>query len=531
MGVDVMKFEVLDCTLRDGGYYTDWFFPKDLVMRYCDAIAETTVGTVEIGYLSPLKPGGSGPYFYLGRSEIEQIRAALPADRKIAVMMNYKDVSVESAARLMRPVADLVDIVRFACPPAEVQSCIEIAKVVHAAGAEVAINVMYLSKYSRNAEAVLKPLAAHADVVQYVSLVDSYGSCFPDEVAGAIRATVGILPQKIGFHGHDNVGLAFANALAAIEAGAHIVDSTITGMGRGAGNLRTELMMAYAARGGNDTPFGAISESLVDFEKLRDEYGWGTNLPYMISGFNGLPQADVMDWLGTKRYTVSSIVSALQGKDAPVDTTDVAPLTGSDFAAAHGGRPVIIVGGGPSINANIDGIRRLAESAGAPIILSSLRHAKLFADVEGPLLTCLAGQEAQRKRMLPADGADRCFVVTPGPRLKGSVPQGRRSFVADKWLDVGDVHLGPVSDVAPLELALGTALGLEATKIWLCGFDGFDHASIADQANAQDVQRKIDLFVSTGGRPPLASITPTLYDIRTTPLYGLLSEMATGEAS
>lgn len=521
-------FKILDCTLRDGGYYTDWYFNPDLVKRYFLAIAESPVAQVEMGYLNPVRPGSSGPYFYLGRRDIEAARALLPADRKIAVMMNYKDVSPSIAASLMKPVRGLVDIVRFACPPAAVKECIEIAKVIREYDAEVAINVMYLSKYITNAPAIMAPLASCPDAVQYVSLVDSYGSCFPDDVSTAIAATLNMLPQQIGFHGHDNIGLAFGNALAAINAGAHMVDSTILGMGRGAGNLRTELIAAYLERGKHNVPLSAMAESVNDFETLRREYEWGTNLPYIISGFNGLPQADVMDWLGTRRYTISSIVSALQGTSEPpaVDHVELPGIAASPFAGTHTNSPMVIVGGGSTVFEHRDAIIDLAEQTDATIVLSSLRHAHLFANTKAAVVSCLAGQEAQRRQPLPPRD-NRCFVVSDQPRLAGTLPGGSPCYTVSDWAKSG-TRLGPVSDVAPLELALGVAIDLKASTIYLAGFDGYSNATLADQANASDVQTQIDLFAKDSTRAPLQAITPTLYRIAQVPLYGLLSKAASG---
>ncbi|NJM23243.1 MAG: hypothetical protein HC907_33615, partial [Richelia sp. SM1_7_0] len=153
------------------------------------------------------------------------------------------------------------------------------------------------------------------DVVDYLYLVDSYGACYPNQVREAVKFAVDNLPQKIGFHGHDNINLAFANALAALEAGVDILDSTVLGMGRGAGNLRTELIIAYLAQV-FDKPIdlSSLADLLESFQKMKNHYGWGSELPYIISGLADLPQKDVMEWLGKKRYSTSTVVQTLQGK-------------------------------------------------------------------------------------------------------------------------------------------------------------------------------------------------------------------------
>ena len=99
---------------------------------------------------------------------------------------------------------------------------------------------------------------------------------------------------KLGFHGHNNLEMALANTLTAIDEGIDIVDATITGMGRGAGNLKTELLLTVLnAKGVLDFPYNELSKTVDDFTELQSHYEWGTNLPYMVSGANSLPQKQV----------------------------------------------------------------------------------------------------------------------------------------------------------------------------------------------------------------------------------------------
>ena len=76
-------------------------------------------------------------------------------------------------------------------------------------------------------------------------MVDSFGGILPNEVKEIIKLVQSKTKVPLGFHGHDNLSMGLINSITAMQEGCEIIDSTITGMGRGAGNLRTELLLTY----------------------------------------------------------------------------------------------------------------------------------------------------------------------------------------------------------------------------------------------------------------------------------------------
>jgi 4-hydroxy 2-oxovalerate aldolase len=250
----MLPFKIVDCTLRDGGYYTNWDFPQPLVDAYFDAVRSLSIAYVEVGYRSPAKNAYFGRYFHLsltfGRyfhlslTTLRACRAALRPDQGLAIMFNYKDVTPALIDELTGDLPGVVDLVRFACPPDAIADCVELGRRIKARGIKVAINVMYMTKYAGDVS-VLEPLAVAGDVVDYVALVDSYGGVLPEQAADTVSKAIALLPQPVGFHGHDNLSLAFANSIEALKAGATMLDSTFAGMGRGAGNLKTELITVH----------------------------------------------------------------------------------------------------------------------------------------------------------------------------------------------------------------------------------------------------------------------------------------------
>jgi 4-hydroxy 2-oxovalerate aldolase len=98
-----------------------------------------------------------------------------------------------------------------------------------------------------------------ADVV-YVT--DSAGALMPPTVRERIRALKDAVKCEVGFHGHNNLSLAVANSMAAIEEGARWIDGCTCGMGAGSGNTATEVLAAVLDKMGYATS--------IDLWKIMD---------------------------------------------------------------------------------------------------------------------------------------------------------------------------------------------------------------------------------------------------------------------
>jgi len=336
--------KILDCTLRDGGYYTNWDFDKELVDNYLENTNKLPIDYLEVGYRSrPLK-GYLGEYFYCPDYLLDYIRAK--SSKKIVIILNEKEVLPEDLDFLLTPCVGKVDMVRIALDPAQITRAIELAtKIKESFSFEVGFNVMYMSSWKSN-PAFLEELTKINGIVDYFYMVDSYGGIYPADVIELINIVKTKTTVPLGFHGHNNLELGLINTLTALENGVGIVDATITGMGRGAGNLKTELLLtALNANKNLPVDFNALSEVVDRFQDLQAEYGWGTNLPYMVSGSNSLPQKDVMDWVSNGTISFNSIIRALQNQKAGVKDNEKFSL----FEASKHHKNVMVIGGGPSI--------------------------------------------------------------------------------------------------------------------------------------------------------------------------------------
>lgn len=525
-----MEWSLLDCTLRDGGYYTNWDFDQTLVRNYLKAMTDLPIKYVEIGYRNPAQPDYAGEYYYLPHSTLKKLCADIPIIPKLAVMIDAKNCSPQAVLALLADCKGLVKLVRMAVSPDKISHGIALAQAVKNCGFEVAVNLMYLSKLVGNFS-VLSEFETLNDVVDYLYLVDSYGACFPNQVRDAIQYAKARLPQKIGFHGHDNLNLAFANSLAALEAGVDILDSTILGMGRGAGNLRTELIIACLTQSlGKPVDLSPIADLLETFQVMKDSYRWGAGLPYIISGLADLPQKDVMEWLGKKRYSTSSIVQALQGKQQNVLNNESYPQLKNrlDKLGLQTIKTCVIVGGGLTAEQHCDAITEYVKQKHGLLIHSSLKNIAAYANVEIPQILCLPGREAEKLKRLPSAHLSKHFlayVLASSPRMADAITGqlASKTFEVDPITRVSEISQSAIMNRdSPLGMALGVSHALGVNRVFLTGFDGYPGGTEVQQELAREVQELLNLFAASYSNNQLQSLTPTRYSVSQTSVYALI---------
>jgi 4-hydroxy 2-oxovalerate aldolase len=282
--------KVLDCTIRDGGICNDWKFDPALVTRTAHALRRAGVDIMEIGYRSPRPagPDGAGPWKYC---EDDALRAiADETGLKLAVMMDYgRATAADLAPRARSPIS----MVRVACYGRDIVPALDMLHAIQDKGYDVMCNVMAVSDNTpQEVDHFLGKL--HDSTVPNVALVDSYGALYPHHVRYLIRKYKNWLrqDQRLGIHVHNNQETAFANTIAAVEEGATLIDATILGMGRGAGNCPLELLLMWL-----DSPRYDVEPILGlvdDFAKLKEELRWGYHVPYGITGWlNAHPKAAI----------------------------------------------------------------------------------------------------------------------------------------------------------------------------------------------------------------------------------------------
>jgi 4-hydroxy 2-oxovalerate aldolase len=508
---------LLDCTLRDGGYYTNWDFDKSLVHTYVEAFNKLPVDYLEIGYRSQPLEGYLGEYFYCPDYVMRDLKAR--TNKKLVVILNEKDVRAGDVEALLTPCLGLITMVRLAIDPKNFARALELAAAVKAMGFEVGFNVMYMSTWKSQPE-FLAQLSQTKGVCDYFYMVDSFGGVYPEDVKEIYQIVKSQVDVPIGFHGHNNLELALINTLTAIDCGAAIVDATVTGMGRGAGNLKTELLLtALNAKNDFDLDFNALSMVVDGFAKLQETHGWGTNLPYMVSGAHSLPQKEVMDWVGKRYYSFNSIIRALHNQSAgKKDNVKLSP-----FQPVEKYTIALMIGGGSSVVAHAAGITQLLQNRqDVCVIHASSKNAAVFKDLANPQFFCLVGNEGYRLESVfgTFKHFDYTCVLPPYPRKMGTyIPKQ----IAEKAAELEKISFTNLVKDSHTALALQTAIELGCQEVWMVGFDGYSGEMMGAKEQELFMENE-QLFADVKvAQVHLKSLLPTKYkSLQEDSLYALI---------
>lgn len=504
--IKINKMKLLDCTIRDGGYYTNWDFDKTLVKTYIQSMNKLPVDYIEIGYRSKTMEGYLGEYFYCPEYVLNYFKKN--CEKKITIILNEKDVSVEDLKPLLQPCIGIVTLVRLAIDPKNFTRALLLAEKVKEMGFEVGFNVMYMSTWKSEPE-FLAQLNKTTGICDYFYMVDSFGGVYPEDVKEIYQIVSEQVTVPIGFHGHNNLELALINTLTALECGATIVDATITGIGRGAGNLKTELLLtALNAKNNLSVDFNALSTTVAQFTELQSKYNWGINLPYMVSGANSLPQKEVMDWVGKRFYSYNSIILALANRSKGIkDNIKFDKFTVADDEKVA---KAIIVGGGNTVMKHQEAILSYLNANNDVIIIhASSRNVSIFRDLECIQCFCLQGNEGHRLENEYDDfmSFKGKIILPPYPRTMGTyVPEQlfKNSF------ELSEINFAKKHVDTHTAIALQCAFEFGVKEIEMIGYDGYSGVSLGNKEFDLFKENNY-LFEEASNNIILTSLTPTSY--------------------
>lgn len=238
---------ILDCTLRDGSYVVDFQFTAHDTAVIAAGLDAAGIELIEIGHGLGLHASAAGKG-QAAASDEAYLRAAADSVPRakwgtffIPGIGRHDDL-VMAAGYGMR-------FVRIGANAPEVETTREFVAHARRLGMEVSVNLMK-SYAVPPARLVELAKAAESYGANIVSLVDSAGTMLPEDVRTYVARMCDALSVPVGFHGHDNLSLAMANALAALAAGAQVVDTTLQGIGRSGGNAVTEILVAILQKQG-----------------------------------------------------------------------------------------------------------------------------------------------------------------------------------------------------------------------------------------------------------------------------------------
>lgn len=513
--LDNHSISLLDCTLRDGGYYTNWDFEDHLVEEYLAAMNSLPIDFIEIGYRSKVKSEYYGAYYYLPEFVLKQIKQR--TGKNLVIILNEKELRPEDLEELLKPCAGLVSLVRLAVAPENLQRALKLAEAIKKMNFEVSFNLMYASKWEENFP-LKQDLQELERVLNYFYVVDSYGGMYPKQVRSIISSLKEFSGMKIGFHGHNNLEMALANSLAAIEAGADIIDATVGGMGRGAGNLKTELLLTVLHQQKKlPVDFDILKNISNQFQKLKKNYNWGGNLAYMASGAFSLPQKIVFSQLKKRYFSLNSIIAEV---DSSAEIKKSKSLAMPSFNGDGKTKVVLLVGGGKTASRYKKALRTFLRShPEIAIIHSSSKNMNVFKDLENLQIHCLPGMEGKRfENLFQEQQNEKPLMIFPPEKyaLSEYVPRDHR----ERSFRLNELSFLPNGEVSATAMALEIALQLKASEILLTGYDGYEDSVSREELELYEENEAI--FEHAAGKGlKIFSVTPTKYHLASKSIFVL----------
>ncbi|MGN0469686.1 MAG: aldolase catalytic domain-containing protein [Acutalibacteraceae bacterium] len=310
--------KVVDCTIRDGGLVNNFEFTEEFVRDLYKTNIKSGIDYMEFGYKASKEifdVNKFGKWKFCDEEDIRAIVGDNDTDLKISVMADVGRTDFRND--IIDKKDSVIDLVRVATYINTIPAALEMVEYCNKKGYETTINIMAISKSNDSDLDDALELIGHS-CVDTIYLVDSYGSLYPEQMrrlASKYLECADKYNKKIGIHAHNNQQLAFANTIETLTMGVSYLDSTVSSLGRGAGNCPTELLLGFLKN-----PKYDITAVLKFIEKhinklKADGVVWGYDIPYLLTGRLNQHPRDAIQFTSDKRTDYSDFYQYLFDKD------------------------------------------------------------------------------------------------------------------------------------------------------------------------------------------------------------------------
>ena len=313
------RVNILDCTLRDGGYLIDSQFGNTAIKGIIRGLTESGVDVIECGFLKD-EPHQNGNTVFNNAS---QLRSFLPEDRKQASYVCLADYSRYHIEHLEPYDGSSIDGVRACFFKEERYDVIDFCRSITEKGYKLYVQPVDILGYTDSELLELIDMVNDLDPYAF-SIVDTFGSLYREDLQRVFHLVHHNLwaNARIGFHSHNNLQMSFSLSQEFIEMSQGlrdvVVDSSMAGMGRGAGNTNTELVMQYMNRKFNSGYDIDIVLDLIDnyIDGFHNQYEWGYSIPYFLAGSHSA-HVNNISYLSTKAGIASRDINFLLNRLEP----------------------------------------------------------------------------------------------------------------------------------------------------------------------------------------------------------------------
>ena len=297
--------KVLDCTIRDGGLMNNSKFEDKFVKAVYDTCIAAGVDYMELGYKGSRRiysPQEFGCWKFCTEEDVRRIVGDAPSAMKLSVMADVDRTDYHDD--ILPKAQSVIDMYRVATYIHQIPAAAEMIQAIHDKGYETTVNLMAISVVQEQELDEALDLLCRTEV-DVIYLVDSYGSLYSEEIQALTRKYrqhAEAVGKKIGIHTHNNQQLAYANTIEALILGASYLDVTMGGLGRGAGNCPTELLLGFLKN--PKYHLRPVMHCLRDhIVPMREKITWGFDIPYMLTGQRNLHPRSAIAFLDGKERT------------------------------------------------------------------------------------------------------------------------------------------------------------------------------------------------------------------------------------
>lgn len=472
------KVHVLDCTLRDGGYCNQWRFGFENTKKITNGLVEAGINIIECGFLTNRVTYNPEVAKY---NSVDQVAPVIPACREgslFVVMMNYGEFNIDD---LPEYDGSSIDGIRVAFHKKNLPEALELCEAIKKKGYKVFIQAMVSLCYTD--EEFLELIRRVNSFEPYAFyIVDSFGMMKGKDLTRLFYMVEHNLKENIwiGFHSHNNMQLAYSNAQTLVGVRTNrnlIVDSSVYGMGRGAGNLNTELFIDFLNENYGKNyqlkPLLTIIDEILNAFYQRNY--WGYSLPnYISAAHNAHPNyAGYLD--DKKTLTVEDMNEIFdmmeEEKKFSYDKKYIEELylkymaTGKvqeehkeELAEALKGKKIVLIAPGKSSVDQKDVIIDAAQKENTVTVSVNFEYA--YVSTNFIFLSNL-----RRFKELDRTKQQKCIVTSNIP--------ADGVYLQTKYKDLVNQMEG-VRDNAGL-MAIKFLMGYGVSEIKLAGFDGYSH--------------------------------------------------------
>ncbi len=281
------NIKVLDCTLRDGGYVNNWEFQDNNIKNIIKNLSLAKINYIECGFLKNIIYKKDKSLF----SSVKDLKTMLPdfkSNSKYTLMINFGEIPIE----YLNTSSEKNFLFRIAFKKSQKDEAVKYCQKLKEKGYDIFVNPMHTGSYSQKE---LIDLIEKVNLIKPAAftIVDTTGSLKEKDVLSLFYLVDSTLDKDIAlcFHSHNNLQLSFSNAQCLMKVCTNrelVIDSTVFGIGRGAGNLCTELITQYI----NDNYQGDYN--ILPILKIVDEQinpifsqtPWGYSVPYYLAATN-----------------------------------------------------------------------------------------------------------------------------------------------------------------------------------------------------------------------------------------------------